>query len=242
MPITTENAAPQTNQGMRYLCRMDATLDLSHYQSSVRFNDLAAAGIQLVIHKATEGTQGTDRSLMGREALCRAENIGWGTYHFLRPGNMEAQIQHYVQTVRPAPGSLCVLDAEVVDDRGRPALSAADLLRACVCLEQTTQAPTMIYATAGWLNQVEARGTALVDRPLWLARYPTILGKEVAAWSSDLKIGTIPAGWRPDQVLLWQYTSRGLVSGVSGPVDRSVGDLAPIWRLWPQSQSGCKRQ
>ncbi|MGI6006326.1 MAG: GH25 family lysozyme [Ruminococcus sp.] len=56
--------------------------------------------------------------------------------------------------------------------------------------------------------------------PLWIARYP----------ASDN--GTPQYRLKPDAGIIWQYTSKGRVSGISGNVDRDISWVnLPDWEV-----------
>jgi lysozyme len=176
-------------------------LDISHYQSVSSFTDIAIAGIVGIIHKATEGTSFVDKNYVGRRDPALAAGLKWSAYHFLKHGNIAAQMEHFVETADLAPGSRGAIDYEDA------ACTLDDLAEALETLEGLD--PTMqicIYAGSLLKEQV---GKAIYDwlmpYPLWLAQYTS----GTPSWPKQI--------W--PQWALWQFSDKGSVKGVSAPVD-----------------------
>ncbi|MBU6455879.1 MAG: glycoside hydrolase family 25 protein, partial [Cyanobacteria bacterium REEB67] len=88
-------------------------VDISHFQGSVDFEKLKAAGIAFVFIKATEGGTLVDEKFAVYWKAAKAAGIPRGAYHFFRPkGSVQAQIANFVNTV----GSLKVGDLPPVVD------------------------------------------------------------------------------------------------------------------------------
>jgi len=177
-------------------------VDISHWNPTPDWAKLKAGGTVGVVHKATEGSGGVDATLFDRAKGAMAAGLCWSTYHFLRPGSMSAQMEHYIGTIKPVPGERVCLDHE------DPGVSLADLV-ACVnaITENRPDLQITIYSghvikdqLGGGFNEVLAKNTSL-----WLAQYTT----GTPSW---------PARTWP-QWSLWQYTDSAQVSGISAPVD-----------------------
>ncbi len=199
---------------------LNAVVDLSHWQASVDFALVAADGIVGVLHKATQGTTWTDPLYPGRKPQALAAKLLWGTYHFGTNDDGQAQAQHFLDTVQPAPTDLLVLDFE---PGGSPASSmTADQAVAFVqyVYARTGRYPGL-YATNDHLQQTgAATRVGLAPCWLWIADYDPVASP---AYPPLWNIWT-----------MWQYTPNGSVAGIQGACDRNRfnGPLPNLYRLW----------
>jgi uncharacterized protein (TIGR03382 family) len=206
----TACAGPNTVQG----------IDVSAYQPNTNWGQVAGAGKKFAIIKATEGT-GYVNSYFARDwAGAKAAGLIRGAYHFFHPGtDPTAQADHFVNTVGAlGVGDLpMMLDLEATDGLGPAAVAAS---------------------TRTFLNRVQARSgrvpiiytgyyfwTGSVGNPGGYGGYPLIM----AAYVSGCPL--IPNEW--SKFTMWQYSSSGVVAGVSGHVDLDEfnGTLADLQAL-----------
>jgi GH25 family lysozyme M1 (1,4-beta-N-acetylmuramidase) len=101
-------------------------VDLSHYQKPTDFKAAFNFGVRGVIHKVTEGVSYVDPNYAPMRQKCEGSGIFWGAYHYFRPGNIEAQVNHFIKNAKPSPGTLMALDHE---ERGCSAADAEQFLR-----------------------------------------------------------------------------------------------------------------
>lgn len=178
-------------------------VDLSHWNPTPNWGQLKAGGTVGVIHKATEGTSYVDNTLFARAKAAMAEGLCWSTYHFMRPGSIEAQMDWYLGTIKPKLGERVVLDHE---DAG---VSFSDLKKAVLRILQT-RPDLQVTIYSGHLIKEQlgnAKDQFLADSTsLWIAQYTTA---SAPTWPS----ATWPS-WS-----LWQYTDKATANGVSAPVD-----------------------
>jgi lysozyme len=88
-------------------------IDLSHYNVIEKdLEDARAWGVQGVIHKATEGATYRDRKYKARRWLSQQSGLLFGAYHFLRPGDIAGQVEHFVRSAEPDKDTLMALDHE----------------------------------------------------------------------------------------------------------------------------------
>jgi GH25 family lysozyme M1 (1,4-beta-N-acetylmuramidase) len=211
----------------------DATIDISDapaYQRAgrIRWPGVPAGGTELVIARAIYA-HSPDASYAANVAGARGVGLATGAYAFLRPGDPAGQAHAYLDVVRPLRGALCVLDYE--DYRGTiPTADEAQAWRAIV--EAVTGVVPLLYSRAGLLDAHVPDGHPLRSMPLWLSAYPLVRGAELRAWDGAHRL-TLPRGWTGDRVVLWQYTSRGRVTGIDGDVDRSVGNVDDVLAMYP---------
>src|SRR5262245_36630296 len=90
-------------------------LDVSHWQSDrgiIDWPKVKAAGVLGVIIKATEGTSYVDPDYtMNRDGAEKA-GLAIATYHFLKHGSIEKQMDFYIGIVTPEFGERLVIDYE----------------------------------------------------------------------------------------------------------------------------------
>ncbi len=91
---------------------INTVIDLSHHNTVSNWNRVAGAGIQGVIHKATQGSTGRDQTYAGRVGRAKAAGLMWGAYHFGTGSNGVTQAEHFLDVVRPDATTLMVLDFE----------------------------------------------------------------------------------------------------------------------------------
>lgn len=95
-------------------------VDISHHNEgplpgrAIDFAAVAKAGIWGVIHKATEGlsTSAVDATYAPRRKQILAAGLLHGAYHFLRPGNITAQVSWFLSHAQPDQHTLLALDHE----------------------------------------------------------------------------------------------------------------------------------
>jgi lysozyme len=182
---------------------MDNCIDISHWQPNFDFEAFAKGGGKAVILKATEGFTYIDDTYEDSRASAEMAELAVSTYHFLRPGDMQAQARHYLTTVQPEPGERVVADhedAEVsLDD-------LVDFLQVIHEMDETLQ----LTVYSGHLLK-EQLGD---DCHEWLAKHTSL-------WVAQYTSAAAPS-W-PKRTYktwsLWQYTQGGTVAGFNGPVD-----------------------
>jgi lysozyme len=175
-------------------------IDISHWQGFPDFAQVKAAGVIAMIHKCTEGTSYVDQNRKMNCANAIKEGIKVATYHWLSPNSdVDAQMRHYLDELRPVPGERVVLDYEedgcTLDDLKA---AVAFLLADPRGLEVTVYSGHLLKQQLG-----DAHDPYLADNTdLWLAQYTT----GTPSWPD----GTYPK-WT-----LWQYSETGDVDGIDG--------------------------
>lgn len=178
--------------------------DLSRYQRRPDFAKLDDAGVEFVIIKATEN-MAVDPDFDWNRNEAEKRGKAWLPYPFLRPGDNDATINHFL---------------DVVGEKVPPALD-------------WEAAGTPAAIVERWIGLCEARNgrdglayyglyppaaiTPTITRwPRWLPQYP---GSATAAcrlplWSG----GPAPADWW-HTALVWQWTGSGRLPGLSTAID-----------------------
>ena len=180
-------------------------IDVSHYQSYINWETIAAQGMTFAFIKATEGKSMIDTLFCRNWDQVKAAGLKRGAYHFFRP-SLSSQIQanNFTFWVELQPGDLPpVLDVEVIDG-----VSKQQLLNGVKNWLETVEihygVKPILYTNLKFYNQLLAGH--FDDYPIWIARYndrqPTL------ACGRD---------WQ-----FWQYGNRGRLDGIQGYVDFNV--------------------
>lgn len=201
-------------------------IDVSNWQQTIDWTQVAGAGKQFAIMKVTEGQTYLDPYYATNHAGARAAGLRVTAYHFASPsstpGDAVLEADWFVQNAALLPGDLV------------PALD----------LEQSGGlSPTDLQAWVGaWLGEVQARlgarpmiytspnfwKNAMADTTMFADQGYSVLW--VAHWF--VSSPTVPANdWGGHGWTFWQYDDCGQVPGISGCVDldRYNGtDLTPV--------------
>jgi GH25 family lysozyme M1 (1,4-beta-N-acetylmuramidase) len=194
-------------------------IDVSHWQGAINWTAVRNAGIQFAWIKATEGTSYTDSRFDTNYVNAYHAGVVRGAYHFARPDVSGGATQAnffasnggaWSADNRTLPG---VLDIEHNPYGSMCYGKSTTQMRNWIAdfyntYKARTSRDVVIYTTASWWNTCTGRWGGMSDKsPLWAAH-----------WTSS-HTPTIPSGFPTWTV--WQYTSTGSVSGVSGNVDRN---------------------
>ena len=189
-------------------------IDLSHHNPNPDWNQVKAAGVVGIIHKATEGTSFLDSQYFTRETAANNAGLCWASYHFLKHGNAAGQMDWYLSKAAPAPGDRVVIDYE--DE----ACTLDDLHQAVQrILDKRPDVEITVYSGHLIKEQLGPNRDALLaeNTSLWIAQYTSAAAP---SWPK----GTWPV-WS-----LWQYTDKATVPGISAGVDGNKwnGDPAKL--------------
>jgi len=202
-------------------------IDISHWQGVIDWTKVAAAGKKFAFMKASESTDFVDNTYVTNRAQARAAGLYVGAYHFAQPttgaGDAVAEADHFVDTAQPASGDLVpVLDLERSGSLSQVALTAwvqAFLGR----VYERVGVRAAIYVSPSFWR------TYMGDTTWFAANGYDILW--VAHWTTGVAPSVPGGNWAGDGWTFWQYTSDGVVPGISGRVDldryRSK-DLKPV--------------
>ena len=150
-------------------------IDVSHWQGTINWSKVKAAGMQFAFMKATESTTYTDTQLATNWAGVQAVGMYRGAYHFARPkvGTAPAQAKYFVSKVGSFQGAGTlppVLDLEASGGLGVTALRnwTATWLQT---VEQLTGRTPIIYVSPAFWEHYLGNSTAFTRYPLWIAHY-----------------------------------------------------------------------
>lgn len=189
----------------------DYGIDVSHWNPVQDWNAVRGNGITYCSFKLTEGTGYTDRTSGARVPAACLAGVVPGGYHFARPGDPDAQADHFANHLRQAnlhtSGSLApMLDMEAAELRDT---ANAFIPRFIARLRAATGVrKVLVYANLDWFTRVLDPGRWADDGVLlWIARYNGNPGNP---------------GWTHPKLALHQHTQTGTVPGISGHVDRNA--------------------
>lgn len=205
---TTEVKTATVPHGARFV-------DLSSYQSHVNLAYLRAADPQLVVFKASEGTDYVDGYFAARWHDAHAAGFPHrGAYHFLHPNIDGAeQAQFMLNAIRQNSGTITAQDILICDAEVSDGASAATVARCIADFGNTLRGHAILSGTAPklWLY---TGGPFAREFGVRLAPYD---GHWLPAYVTDPKpyyvFGT---------PIAWQYTQTGHASGVTGSCDTSI--------------------
>lgn len=192
-------------------------IDVSHFQGTVDWRQVAQAGMSFAFAKATEGITYLDPQFTNNWSGIQAAGLLRGAYHFFEANDdATAQAKQFLSKVQLGAGDLPpVLDVETTAGVGNSQIwtGVATWLQV---VEQETGRQPILYTAPGFWNGHQPDLT-LTRYPLWLADYATQ--------------PTLPDGWT--SWLFWQHSQSGTVSGVTGSVDLDVfsGTLPQLHKL-----------
>jgi GH25 family lysozyme M1 (1,4-beta-N-acetylmuramidase) len=196
-------------------------IDVSHYNGTIDWSRVAAAGYRFAFAKATEGSFLNDAPYATYRAGAAAMRMKFGAYHFARPGGTTtpeievsavAQADHFLQVAQPRAGDLFpVLDLEATGSLSPSQLS----IWAWSWLRETQaklHVKAIIYASPHFWETALSNTSAFAAagyRMLWVAHY------------TSAPAPTVPAqNWGGYGWTFWQWADCGAVPGITGCVDK----------------------
>src|ERR1700704_2322289 len=119
-------------------------IDVSHYQGTIDWAQVAQAGKTFAFIKATEGTSEADPQFQANWNGAKAAGLLRGAYHFYQPGDdPQQQAGYFLNAVQPGPGDLpAVLDIEL---SGKPSEIVAGIWVWLIAVEKATGKTPILY-------------------------------------------------------------------------------------------------
>ncbi len=187
-------------------------IDVSYAQGAIDWDKVKLAGINFAIIRASRGAASetkpmkVDTTFEYNITQATALDIDVGVYHYLYADTVEEAIkeaQFFLKTIEPYKITYpVVLD---VEEQYQADLGKEKLTAICKAFLEEIEAAgyyAMIYANKAWLtNHLDMK--QLADYDVWLAQWNT-----VPTYSGDFG--------------MWQYSSKGIVSGIDGYVDLNI--------------------
>jgi GH25 family lysozyme M1 (1,4-beta-N-acetylmuramidase) len=248
--LTPAASASQATSGATSPATADATtstlegIDVSHWQGTISWTKVAAAGKKFAIIKATESTDYVDPQYATNHANAKAAGLWTGAYHFARPSTTTndavLEADHFAAVMKLGAGDL--IPALDLEDSGGMSVAGLQSWVTKFLGEVTAKVGVkpMIYTSPSFWKNHMGDSRTLAD-----AGYKTLW---IAHWG--VSSPTVPASnWGGHGWTFWQYTSDGTVPGITGRVDldRFNGlDLTPqaysVFKLAASIPSGPVKQ
>ncbi|MDT0317675.1 lysozyme [Streptomyces millisiae] len=194
-------------------------IDVSRWQGSINWTSVRNAGIQFAWMKATEGTTYRDPNFNTNYPNAYYAGVIRGAYHFALPNSSSGATQANFFASNGGAWSADNLTLPgVLDIESNPygsqcyGLSTSQMRSWIQDFYNTYKSRTgrdiVIYTSPSWWNTCTGSWSGMASQsPLWVAHWTTANSP------------TLPGGFSVHTV--WQYTSTGSVSGISGNVDRN---------------------
>lgn len=180
-------------------------VDVSYYQGTIDWSQVAASGRQFAIARVSDGTGFSDPNFATYYAGIKAAGMVRGSYQFFRPEDSAvAQAKLVVQAVGTIEdGDLPpVLDVEVTDGESSATIVAG--ITAWVAqIRSSLNVEPIIYTAPGFWDGISGAG-GLSATTLWVANW-------------EVTCPSLPSTW--SKYSLWQYSDTGSVPGITGQVD-----------------------
>lgn len=181
-------------------------IDVSEWQGNIDFETVKASGIDTVYIKSSEGDNYIDPYFMSHYNNAKNNGFNIGFYHFLTASSVSdanAQAKFFASVIN---GLSCdcklAMDFEIFNDLSIQEINDISL-EFLSTVEELTGKEVVIYSDA--YNARNTFNDELASRyPIWVADYG-VSEPENGNWST----------WEG-----FQYTNQGLISGISGYVDR----------------------
>jgi len=181
--------------------------DVSHYQGTIRWDQIKANVKAFAIAKASGGTDFIDPDFQANWNGMKEQELVRGAYHFFYPNEDAAlQAKHYLKTI----GNLSDTDLPpIIDIEVTNGLSSEAIIKGVLtwleAVESGTKRKPIIYSDLAFV-QTYLSDERFKTYPLWVADYSDSVTALPEPWSST--------GWS-----LWQYSDKGSVVGIEGEVD-----------------------
>jgi GH25 family lysozyme M1 (1,4-beta-N-acetylmuramidase) len=190
-------------------------IDISHWQGTIDWTKVRAAGKKFAYIKASEHTSFVDDKYQTNRSRAKSAGLKVGAYHFARPNvgttDAYAEADHFIETADWTSGELRpVLDLE--DTGGLSSSALQTWVKAFVQrIHDRTGVRAVIYVSPSFWS-------AKMGNSSWFAKngYDVLW---IAHWTTAGSPSVPAENWGGESWTFWQYTSDGSVPGISGRVD-----------------------
>lgn len=188
-------------------------VDVSNHNGNISWKRVAASGKKFAFVLATDGGDFTNPMFQQQYKGAKKEGLLVGAYHFGRPNSSATgQANRLLDTMgsdKDAKTLPPVLDMEVSPSGGscygKTPAQLQDWMRLFSgTVKSRTGEKPIIYISPSFWSTCMGSTQAFADHPLWVASY-------------GVSNPDVPGGW--NSYTFWQFTNKGSVPGISGPVD-----------------------
>lgn len=185
-------------------------VDISHHNNVTDWTALSHA-VDGIFIKATEGVSYTDPQFSNYASSAIAAGMSSGYYHYFWPTSdislATQQAQHFYDTIKDYSYALVpVLDVEETGGQSA-AVICADVKAFADEFERLSGQKIMIYCCPNFADTYLSSDMSLSEYQLWIAHYYVETPRVTQVWPS---------------YVVWQYTDKISVAGVSDPVDVDI--------------------
>ena len=181
-------------------------IDVSRWQGSINFEEVANDEIDIVYIKATQGTTYVSPTFESQYTNAKNNGLKIGFYHYVTARTVEEarnEAQFFASKISGKQiDCKLAMDFEEFGNLSQEEINAIGLAF-MKRLEELTNKPTVIYS-----NTYAARtiwNGEIIKYPLWVAEYGVSKPRDNGKWNSYVG---------------WQYTNMGNIKGINGNVDR----------------------
>ena len=195
-------------------------IDVSHWQGTINWNEVAKAGYKFAFVKATDGTSYVDPNFVTNIQNGASAGLMMGAYHFAHPDSDSAiaEADHFVDVIKPYMGQMQLppaLDLETGSSMGWSAMSkwVNDFMNE---VQSKLGVTPIIYVNVNYASHLDS---SVTKWPLWIAdwTYNPNATPRTGVWST----------WA-----YWQFSDKGTVPGISGSsVDLDKANGEKLYRL-----------
>jgi lysozyme len=188
-------------------------IDISHHQGVIDFEKVHAFrfhdSISFVYLKATEGCLHKDRNFAKNATELEKYDLAYGFYHFYQPNESAVkQADHFIRAISSFNFNLKpVIDVELINP-----LNSVEIIDSLqVFIQKITEqfkVKPIVYTFASYYRDY------LKDK----------LSKEIFFWIANYNHDE--SLLTDEQVVIWQFSERGRVNGISEWVDLNVGKVS----------------
>lgn len=186
-------------------------IDVSYAQGAVDWAAVKAAGVEFAMIRASRGAVGgkpiaKDTTFDYNITQAAANGIKVGVYHYLYATTVseaKKEAKFFLKTIEPYKINYpVVLDVEEEYQAKLGKKKITSVVKAFLDEVNAAGYYTMVYANKTWLTEY-LDTSKLTEHDIWLAQW-----NEVPTYEGEFG--------------MWQYNSRGIVSGIDGYVDLNI--------------------
>src|ERR1700730_11558297 len=196
-------------------------IDVSSHQDNIDWGIVGQKGIGFAYVRATIGEYDIDSRFTRNWNGIADSGLSRGAYHYFWPlAFSQGQAQNFLNAVSvPQPGDLPpALDLEEAVPKNDPLKhdtwldvpfdQRLPMIQNWLdAVEEATGRKPIIYTRQNFIEELLGDGVqSLSEYPLWIAHYGVPQPSFPPQWAS----------WT-----FWQYTDKGAVNGIAGPIDRN---------------------
>lgn len=191
-------------------------IDVSSYQGSINWSEVAKAGVEFAILKVIRKDLQPDKQFEANYAGCTEAGLPvQGVYNYSYATTVEKAKTDAQRVIEVLNGrkTMVWLDVEdsCLENLGD---KLVDIINAYADVIKASDLEFGVYTGLYFYNQYIKSYREKLDHVFWIARYPSSVTMKISQ--------TAPESKKPDilhELAGWQYTSSGSVDGIAGKVD-----------------------